>query len=390
MARARRIDPWVVVDLVWVALAMAVTESLSWAGWGPGTPIAGPKWLTVPWPALLFLPLLWRRSKPLLTGTLTMAALALQAVVSQDTPEGLALGVLIGVTAYSLAAYGTRRGALVGLLPLTAGYLTYTYFNRDYQSGIAADQWATGFFALFTLGWWVIGFAVHAWRDDRAKAVLVAQQEARAAAAVADERARIARELHDVVSHRLSVVVLQAEGAQAQAEASGVEPSAATMAKIEQSAREALVEMRRMLDVLRTEGDAASSAPSPGLGGVPALLDDVRRAGVEVSYDDRTNDLEVSPGLGLTVYRLIQEGLTNVIRHARSPRASVRMAVVGGVLIVRVADAGVGGEPMSGPGHGLTGMRERVALHGGTLRAGPGDAGGFVVEARLPLNEVAK
>jgi signal transduction histidine kinase len=193
-----------------------------------------------------------------------------------------------------------------------------------------------------------------------------------------------------VVSHRLSVVVVQAEGAQAQAEASGVEPSTATMAKIEQSGREALVEMRRMLDVLRTEGDAASSAPSPGLGDVPALLDDVRRAGVEVSYDDRTNDLEVSPGLGLTVYRLIQEGLTNVIRHARSPRASVRIAVVGGEIVVRVADAGIGGGPPSGPGHGLTGMRERVALHGGTLRAGPGDAGGFVVEARLPLNEVGK
>jgi len=390
MARARRIDPWVVVDLVWVALAMAVTEALSWGGWGPGTPIAGPKWLTVPWPALLFLPLLWRRTRPLLTGTLTMAALALQAVVSQDTPEGLALGVLIGVTAYSLAAYGTRRGALVGLLPLTAGYLVYTEFNHDYRAGLAADRWAIGFFALFTLGWWMIGFAVHVVRDDRAKAVLVAQQEARAAAAVADERARIARELHDVVSHRLSVVVLQAEGAQAQAEASGVEPSAATMAKIGQSGREALVEMRRMLDVLRTEGDGASSAPSPGLGEVPALLDDVRRAGVEVSFDDRTNDLEVSPGLGLTVYRLIQEGLTNVIRHARSPRASVQMAVVGGELIVRVADAGVGGGPPSGPGHGLTGMRERVGLHGGTLRAGPGDAGGYVVEARLPLKEVAK
>lgn len=390
MARARRTDPWVVVDLVWVALAMAVTESLNWVGSELGTPIAGPKWLTVPWPALLFLPLLWRRSKPLLTGTLAMAALALQAVVSQDTPEGLEIGVFIGVTAYSLAAYGTRRGALVGLLPLTAGYLVYTEFNHDYHSGLAADQWATGFFALFALGWWVIGFAVHATRDDRAKAVLVAQQEARAAAAVADERARIARELHDVVSHRLSVVVVQAEGAQAQAEASGAEPSTATMAKIEQSGREALVEMRRMLDVLRTEGDAASSAPSPGLADVPALLDDVRRAGVEVSYDDRTHDLEVSPGLGLTVYRLIQEGLTNVIRHARSPRASVRMAVVGGELIVRVADAGIGGGPPSGPGHGLTGMRERVGLHGGTLRAGPGDAGGFVVEARLPLNEVVK
>ena len=104
MARARQTDPWVVVDLVWVALAMAVTESLNWVGSELGTPIAGPKWLTVTWPALLFLPLLWRRSKPLRSGTLTMAALALQAVVSQDTPEGLEIGVLIGVTAYSLAA----------------------------------------------------------------------------------------------------------------------------------------------------------------------------------------------------------------------------------------------------------------------------------------------
>jgi signal transduction histidine kinase len=294
----------------------------------------------------------------------------------------------LGVAAYSLAAYATRAQAIVGLLPLTASFTVYTLFNHDAMSGRAQDQWAVGFFAIFTFGWWVVGFAVHAWRLARANAALAREHESRAAAAVASERARIARELHDVVSHRLSAVVVQAEGAQARAEAGGGGPSTETLAKIERSGREAMVEMRRMLDVLRADDDIVPIAPTPEFADVPTLIEAFRRDGLDVSYACDPPDLTIASGVGVTIHRLVHEALTNVLRHGGTASARVTLAASQGQVLVRVADDGDTAHQGFVEGHGLMGMRERVALSGGTLTAGPHPEGGFVVEARLPLHEV--
>ncbi|HZN77847.1 MAG TPA: sensor histidine kinase [Micromonosporaceae bacterium] len=202
--------------------------------------------------------------------------------------------------------------------------------------------------------------------------------------AVADERRRIARELHDVVAHHVSVMGVLATGARRVLRR---DPDAAdeALATIEETGRTTLREMRRLLTVLRTEAEpAAELTPQPGLTGITQLVDQLREAGLPVTLTVTGDPGAIDPGIALTLYRIVQEALTNTLKHAGDAVAKVHLAFADGHLTLDISDTGRGPRPDNRLGHGLLGMRERVALYGGTLRTGPRAGGGFRVSARIP------
>jgi signal transduction histidine kinase len=363
-----------------IAMLVAIGVGIQvFAGNGQvGTDVAGPYWLTVPLIVVLSAPLLWRRTKPLLAGCLVLGGIAIQGLVTGSTPEGIPFIVIWVLVPYGMAAYADRRGARVGLAIALAAFAIYAIQNDDVVSGRAGDLWSGAFFLILAIGAWLAGTAV---RGRREAAALAEAAEA----ARADERSRMARELHDIVSHNLSVVVLQAAGARAQAEG-----DQATLEKIEHSGREALVEMRRLLGVLREDGsDGSPLTPQPGLAQLPDLVERVRAAGVAVDLDLDPNAAGLEPALDLSAYRIVQEALTNALKHGGpDTRVTVRIHRDQQRLSVSITDDGTGQattEASNGSGHGLAGMRERVAMLGGELRAGPQPSGGFIVSATLPL-----
>jgi signal transduction histidine kinase len=195
----------------------------------------------------------------------------------------------------------------------------------------------------------------------------------------------LARELHDIVSHNLSVVVVQAAGARAQGSS-----DSATLEKIERSGRESLVEMRRLLGVLRRDGDDASLMPQPGIAQLDSLADHVRAAGLAVTLAVDGDYRDIPAPIDHTAYRIVQEALTNTLKHAGPAHATVTVRRAVAAVSIEVADDGTGpAVNTSGSGHGLLGMRERAGLLGGELCAERGAAGGFVVSARLPLDGAA-
>ena len=200
--------------------------------------------------------------------------------------------------------------------------------------------------------------------------------------ATAAERTRIARELHDIVAHHLSVVVLQAAGARASGKA-----AEAALEKIEHSGRQALAETRRLLGVLRESAGETGLGPQPGVGELEALADSVRAAGLPVNLVISGESAALPAAVDVSVYRIVQEALTNVLKHAGPARADVTIGCARDTVTIEVTDNGTGepGRPATADGHGLAGMRERVAIFGGDLRAGPRPGGGFAVRARLPL-----
>jgi signal transduction histidine kinase len=356
----------------------------------PGAHVAGPRWLTIPLPLLIALPLLWRRCVPLLVCFLAMSGLALQAVVSGDSPEGLGLILLWLVVPFSVGAYAERIRSLVGFGLLMGSFAVYAAENSDITSGRAGDVWAGAFFLIMAVGSWLAGAVL---RGRRERASLQAHAELiehESQLAVAEERARLARELHDIVSHNLSVVVVQAAGARAHAAPDATDAS--TLEKIERSGREALVEMRRLLGVLRHDGDDHSPplAPAAGIDELPGLAERLRLAGLEVELELRGNGFVLPPALDVSAYRIVQEALTNTLRHAGpGARAVVRLEQEPDALTIEVLDDG-GRKPSrelspAEGGHGLIGMRERVALFGGDLQTSSNPGGGFVVHARFPV-----
>jgi signal transduction histidine kinase len=202
--------------------------------------------------------------------------------------------------------------------------------------------------------------------------------------AVANERSRIARELHDVIAHSLSVIVVQAT-AERRVLGPDREATAETLESIEQAGRQAMTELRRLLGLLRKSDGELSLAPQPGLAELGDLVGEVRAAGVEI--DMRTDgDLGVLPrGLDLTAYRIVQECLTNVLKHAAARRVEISLRSQGRCLDIDVIDDGISARASSPGGFGLVGMRERVSVYGGTVQAGHREGGGFRVHARLPL-----
>jgi signal transduction histidine kinase len=238
------------------------------------------------------------------------------------------------------------------------------------------------FFSFFIFGPFLAGFVIRIRRER--EHLLVQERDERARAAVAEERTRIARELHDVVAHAMGVIVLQARGARHAMDAAPDDARGAIDA-IESTAGTALAEMRQLLGVLREDSEEIAFAPQPSLAHLDVLAAKLREAGlpVEVTVDGETRELP--PGVDLSAYRIVQEALTNALKHAGPARARVHLRYRPDHVEVEVLDDGDGGSNGGGSGHGLLGMHERVSVFGGELETGPRDGGGYAVRARLPL-----
>ncbi len=204
--------------------------------------------------------------------------------------------------------------------------------------------------------------------------------------AVAEERARIARELHDIVAHAVSVMVLQAGAVRHKLPGSQSEAREA-LRGVEQAGRGAMAEMRHLLDAMREEGDDVELGPQPGLDRLNALLQDIGRAGLPVCLHVDGDRLELPPGIDISAYRIVQEGLTNALKHSHASRAEVTLHYAADSLQIEVSDNGHGATPSDGRGHGLIGIRERVRLYGGDMSTRTSNGGGFTLSAYLPLAE---
>jgi signal transduction histidine kinase len=368
------------LDWLLALFGAALTEWAVLVSADIGNPVAGRRWLAALWPLLLDLPLAWRRRAPLVAFLLILVGIDAQALATSNSAEGLEVLFPLAVGTYSVAAYGSRRQALGGLVALIAGYAIFAGEDRNIRSGDSGQLWSGAFFAVAAVAIWFAGVWVRSRRDARDLAGRAATLERETATALADERARMARELHDIVSHNLSVVVLQAAGARA----SGA--NASTLEKIERSGREALVEMRRLLGVLRQDGDGTTKlAPQPGIEQLETLAETIRAAGVAVELEIDGHRDRLPSALELSVYRIVQEALTNTLKHAGNARAHVAVRCSDGALTIAVVDDGPAQAPTGHVGHGLAGMHERVALFGGSLSAGPRPEGGWAVHARLPI-----
>jgi signal transduction histidine kinase len=391
----------------------------------PGTEVPGP----AGWPARA---LDWTRRHPASTDRVLTALLAIISVLSiwlvqwpnsapSRTPDAGAVVLALAVVAPLLA-----RRRRPGLVLVASGTALLVYDALNYPSGVvfAATFWAVYSYGVhrrsdsqWPLAVWIAEILAHlavARHGDPSQTVLVylaatavvwirgdavrsgliraaREKEARALRAVTDERARIARELHDVVAHALGVIVMQAGGA-------GTVPGLAevdakkVLANIERTGRQAFAEMRRLVGVLRTDDHEVALAPQPAIAEIPALIADLGSSGLEVSMEVYGEPQPAAPGVELAAYRIVQEALTNCLKHAAPTRARVSLSWSAQALSIAVEDDGPSADgksrehrsPGSG-GNGVVGMRERALLFGGDFAAGARQSGGYRVAARLPL-----
>ncbi len=295
--------------------------------------------------------------------------------------ESLGFLLVFFVSLYSLGRWTRGPAGWVGVVFVLAYIVVFVVGDANAQ-GTSVELGDIGFGTLFVGTPWAAGVAIRL-RRERERTLVVESE-----AAIARERARIARELHDVVSHAISVTVLQARGGRAMI---GRDEEAVRDAldAIEQTNTAALSDMRRLLAVLRdTDSDAGDgrAAPQPSLANLERLVEQVRRAGLPIVLSITGEPGPVPPGVDLSAYRIVQESLTNVMKHSgEGATATVTIAYSADDLRVTVADDGRGAAAPNGSGHGLAGIRERVAVVGGTMVAEPAAAGGFEVRARLPF-----
>lgn len=365
-------------DICLAAALFVTVQAEAWFGIVT-THRQGPHWAMALGYAAAAASLALRRLRPLLGIGLVCAALAVE-FVSVGAPEGFGVFVLPMVAAYSVAEREDLRRALIGLAMVLGLGLVWVAFDPVTTTVTQHLQ------ALMWLLPWVIAWLLGAYRRTRRLYVeqLVRDREERAASAVADERARIARELHDVLGHSVSVMTVQASGVRRLLRADqGRERQA--LESVEATGRQALAEMRRMVGVLRRDDEAPDLAPPPSLAHLDRLVEDFRHAGLAVDVRVDGEVVALPPGLDLTAYRLVQEALTNTLKHANATASEVQLGYLPGALELVVRDDGCGDQVDFGAGQGLIGMRERVGVYGGRLFAGPRDAGGFELRALLPL-----
>jgi len=316
------------------------------------------------------LALVWRRRVPLvvLAFVFTSGSLLYLAV---GAPEALGTFLPPLAAIYAVGRYAEPRALVLAAPVALLGTAIHEVEDPNFTlSGPAI------FFWVILAAAWPVGHAF------RRRALAVEELQRVRQADVAAERARIARELHDVVGHGISIVVLQVVAALGMLESGGHEAARRRLLATERSARETLAEMRRLLELL-DERDAPLS-PQPGLSDLERLISEARDVGVEVDLEVTGDRIELPAGLELAAYRVVQEALTNVIKHARPRRAFVRVTYGPEELAVEVLDEGVVAKSPN-RGRGVAGMRERVALYGGVLNVGPRTGGGFGVSARFPL-----
>ena len=345
--------------------------------------VSGPRAAAVPLALLMTLPLAVRRRYPLPVTVAVTASFLLNWAAGVDMYSYWASIVAGLVTAYTAAAHLRPRLATAALACLYAAIAVSALHG---PSGLLWGGILVGGAAL-------AGFALRDRRRHVSQLAELAHQlelarDENARAAVAGERARIARELHDVVAHSVSVMVVQAGAAE---EVLGADPGKARepLRSVQDTGRQALVELRRLLGVLRTDRSEAALAPQPGLDQVGALAAQVREAGLAVELRVEGARNGIPAGVDLAAYRIVQEALTNVLKHATASHAAVHVGYRPDAIELQVLDDGHGpigaGHDGAGTGQGLIGMRERASLYGGVVEARPRAEGGFAVRARLPV-----
>jgi signal transduction histidine kinase len=368
-------DPGMVVD---AGIAIAGAGLTAVAAWDPadlaGTTIAGPPWLLALLPLLMGAALALRRRAPLLMWITIWAGIALQNLITRHPPQGLEFLFVLFAGGYSLGAHASLRRGAAGLA-VTAPAMALISRLGGVGMGLSVIP---------ILAFWLAGVLVRARRRAATLAGRNAALQRQAEQAAAAERTRIARELHDIVAHHLSVIVLQAAGARASGKA-----AEATLEKIENSGRQALAETRRLLGVLRDPDQETGLAPQPGISELDTLTASVRAAGLPVNLVIDGDHAVVPAAVDVSVYRIVQEALTNILKHAGRARADVTIGCADEAVTIEITDDGTRepGDRVPAGGHGLAGMRERAAIFGGELHAGPRPGGGFAVHARLPLGD---
>ncbi|GAA2726185.1 sensor histidine kinase [Cellulomonas aerilata] len=388
-SRAHTLDTLATVVLAFVSVLVTVVISA----------IGG--WTAVAWSVLVVAPLAWRRRRPVASAVAVYAAGLAHTVLGLPLLVPADLAVLIAL--YSVTVYGPRWAHRTAIATGLVGcaVLGVALMVVDTAYGVGGGAGVTVFTGMAALVVWASGLVKRSRREtllvwqDRAERLRV-ERDQQAQIATAAERARIAREMHDIVAHSLSVVIAQADGGRYAAQA---DPAAAarSLGTIAETGRAALADMRRLLGVLRDGSDdrdggpgapaTPALVPQPDAGDVEQLVDQVRATGVRVSLVRMGTPRTLPPGAGLTVFRICQESLTNVLKHAGpDPTVTVLVQWTPSDLVLEVSDDGRGAAAIDdGAGNGVLGMRERAAMFGGTLTAGPRAGGGYRVRAQLPL-----
>ncbi len=371
------------VALIIVVVVLALTAQLQiWSS--PAAYDVGGRLLNAAVALLYTLPLLVARRWPLTVLVVVLGAVALDYGLDGHGGQQW-FAILIAV--FSLGSYATSMASAIGMV--LVGAATLAVDIPRLQQGDPVDEVLPGWFVL--AGAWGLG----AWLQRRRVALADLTQEAEALArdrdeatraAVAYERARIARELHDLVAHSMAVIVLQAQAGSRVLE-NDVDAARRAFGAIESSGREGLNELRRLLDVLVVDPTPNEIDPRPGVEQVERLAERVREAGLPVVLAVTGDPRPLPPGVDVSAYRIVQEALTNILKHAGRATASVAVAYRPGEVELSISDDGTAttqrGAQQSSPGHGLIGMRERAQLFGGSLEAGPAPTGGFRVRAVL-------
>ncbi|HSS74612.1 MAG TPA: sensor histidine kinase [Gaiellaceae bacterium] len=371
-------------ELLMAVLLLAGIVQLTVLHDSPGAPTSS-LWFSVPALVVLVLPLFARRRFPfaaaasywVLAAAITFIDGVLISWVDSLEVIGFASALLLGYLR-------DRRKALIGLGIVVASMVIVIW-------NIPGPE-PTSPFIFITLRFvaaWIAGLALRA-RAERAESAEVratraeGEREAAARIAVAEERARIARELHDVVAHAVSVMVLQV-GAVRHKLPDSLARDRDALRSVERAGRTALAEMRRLLAAMRREEDEVEFVPQPGLDGLNALLDEVGRAGLPARLHVDGDPYPLPRGVDLSAYRIVQEGLTNALKHAHASDADVTVRYRPDEVEIEVRDNGAGVAKNDGLGHGLVGVRERVKIYGGEMSAGTTSEGGFVLSTRLPI-----
>jgi signal transduction histidine kinase len=386
-------------ELLIAVLAIAGMLELVVGRDSPGAPTTS-LWFSIPAVGVLVLPLFARRRFPFAApAAYWLIAMGLTYVDGLLIPFIGSLGIVGLATAFLLGNLRDQRQAGIGLA-IVLGCIVVVVAN------IPGAQTASQlvFIPLRFVVAWIAGYALRE-RAKQAEAAemrsklaereretaemraTLAEREREAAAriAVAEERARIARELHDIVAHAMSVMVLQVGAVRHKLPQTQAEDRDA-LGHVEQAGRTALAEMRRLLGAMRNDGDALELGPQPGLDALDSLVEDVSRAGLPVRLHVDGEPFPLPRAIDLSAYRIVQEGLTNALKHAHASRADVTLRYRPDELELEIADDGKGPATSNGPGHGLVGIRERVNIYGGEMSAGAAPTGGFILSARLPVD----
>jgi signal transduction histidine kinase len=366
VSKAERIDRY-------VAAALIVLGQIElWVG----DALPGPRWLSCPLSIVMCGTVAFRRRYPLIAPSIALGCNVVMILAAGNPGTSVASAVAWFCALYAIAVWTDTREFLIGIGVLVGG-------NALTLLADSTDVHDTGPFTVIPIVAMLLARRAIRDRQERAD-LLEREQELRAKEAVAEERARIARELHDLVAHNVSVMVIQA-GAERHALPEDQTSTRETLGSIEQAGRQALADARRLLGMLRRGDERDELEPQPGLAQVDFLIEQVQRAGLQVTLTVEGDPRPLPAGLDLCAYRVVQEGLTNALKHAGRSRAEVLLQWTPASLAVQIRDDGAGGAQLNGAGQGLIGMRERVALYGGELHAGARDGGGFEILARLPL-----